>query len=185
MRNEMKISQPWNTQIAECDLSNEIGYRRELMVSEVLSDPQISQKKTKTYISEDTYPDTNGVIETIVRPKIIEYIKTLSGRDPNHLSCTAWANLNQNGDSFNPHSHSDPVTSVLYLTSSDADLRLRDPRTALAMQWPIDMQDTLHNFYTVKPKNGLLLIFPGYIEHYILPSKEEFRISIAMDWWFD
>jgi hypothetical protein len=80
----------------------------------------------------------------------------------------AWAQIYQNGTSAPVHAHNfSDATAVLYSTNCDSDLyggtlEIYDPR------WVSDEMLYVNNESTtlrIKPEQGLLVIFPGYLWH--------------------
>jgi uncharacterized protein (TIGR02466 family) len=102
---------------------------------------------------------------------------------------TGWANVNRHGNYNNIHMHSGSHWAVVYYVATgeeepghalNGQLELRDPRPAAG-------HGRLPGFMfgralTVKPKAGLMAIFPAWLEHWVHPfyGRGE-RISVAVN----
>lgn len=96
-----------------------------------------------------------------------------------------WACINKRHDQNLIHSHSNKynLSGVYYLNvpQDSGDIVFRDPRPgALGAPYRLFKDDTDHVSFT--PFVGLTMLFPSYLEHFVLPSKsDEDRISISFD----
>ena len=96
----------------------------------------------------------------------------------------AWAMVNKKFAYNVPHVHPcAALSAVLYLKAPEkcGNLVFRNPTPAL--HYPID--DAIDHFggtYSIKPKVGLLCVFPAYLEHYVEPNmSDEERICISLN----
>ncbi len=90
------------------------------------------------------------------------------------MGAQAWAMVMRNGDYTIPHDHADAHWStVYYADAGDADeavhpdsglLALIDPRHGGR---PMPGLDLLGNTFTARPRTGRLLVFPGWLYHYV------------------
>lgn len=90
------------------------------------------------------------------------------------LGVNAWAMVMRNGDYTIPHDHADAHwATVYYADAGDADegahpdsglLALVDPRHGGR---PIPGLDLLGKTFTARPSTGRLLVFPGWLLHYV------------------
>jgi uncharacterized protein (TIGR02466 family) len=86
----------------------------------------------------------------------------------------AWAMVMRNGDYTIPHDHAEAHWSTVYYTDAgDADeaahpdsglLALVDPRQGGR---PMPGLDLLGTTFTARPQTGRLLVFPGWLLHYV------------------
>jgi len=108
---------------------------------------------------------------------------------PAAYSAHAWANVNRAGDYNASHVHPGHHLSAVYYVSTgdvvadnpmDGILELRDPRPAaefLQSPGPLSNGSLL-----IKPRAGLLLLFPAWLEHFVHPYHGGGqRISIAVN----
>ena len=112
---------------------------------------------------------------------------------------TTWLNLHESGGFNTLHSHGDALFSgVLYLSAPEGSgaLKFRDPRPgAMFMRRPDSSvqsqqyrnhQKIFPPVIAVKePREGLCIVFPGWLEHYVEPSEahsqDNPRISVAFN----
>ena len=89
-----------------------------------------------------------------------------------------WYNTQRFGESIRPHVHHNTALSVVYyMTAPDycGDLLLFDPRNG-ARWW--DKGGEI--FHRIKPKEGMFLMFPGYLAHVTEQNRNpEPRISFV------
>lgn len=96
-----------------------------------------------------------------------------------------WACINKKHDQNLIHSHSNNynLSGVYYLNvpPDSGDIVFRDPRpAAIAAPSRLFKDDCDHASFT--PFAGLMILFPSYLEHFVLPSRsDEDRISISFD----
>jgi len=113
-------------------------------------------------------------------------------RDP---TITAWANVNSFSDYNGLHNHSGSVWSGVYYVSCDSPraresqegaLSFRNPTlaplTVQNLNPPLEIVNLFKPSHTVQPKEGLMLLFPSWLEHYVHPFfGAGKRISVAWD----
>lgn len=181
----MELIQPWNTSIGKISFSDLIDVQD--LLNEVMQHPQVMEntKVGALRINQMLFPKASRMIDKHLRPIIEGYIYDVGGRRPDNLKWSSWYHICIHGVGLVPHYHNDALTSVFYLTDSKANLVLRDTRANIARHWPQDMLDGVHGNYEVNPRKGDFVVFPGYIDHYVISEEPDFRISIAVDWNFE
>jgi uncharacterized protein (TIGR02466 family) len=100
----------------------------------------------------------------------------------------AWANINRKGNYNMPHVHQSSLAAIYYISfdyethikSRSGVLEILDPRpSAFMVNSPGSF---FSNRYFVHPEPSLMVIFPGYLLHFVHPYEgEKERISIACD----
>ena len=105
------------------------------------------------------------------------------------FNLTGWANINRSGDFNRIHSHGGVHWSGVYYVDDggsgsngpdDGQLELLDPRHLSAVTPTPGFP--LSNRVMVQPEPGLLVLFPGWLEHWVTPYKGKAeRISIAFN----
>lgn len=93
---------------------------------------------------------------------------------PFGLSLTAWAMVMRDGDYTIVHDHPEATwSSAYYLDAGDADpeahpesgvLSFVDPRRGAS---PVVGLDLFPTSFSIRPRTGLLVIFPGYLQHFV------------------
>lgn len=96
-----------------------------------------------------------------------------------------WFNVNEKRDINESHSHPGSYFSFCYYVKTNKDSGpiefLRDDASAHYEMQAITNRYTFTT-YTINPTPGLLVAFPSYIRHRVLPNmSEEVRISIAFN----
>ena len=99
------------------------------------------------------------------------------------MRMTGWSVILREGDVSKPHTHPGAQLSGVYYVSTHDDLMrgggelvLADPRIRATVS-PVVGQKSNALF---QPKNGITVLFPSFLEHYVLPFKGSGeRISIA------
>ena len=100
-----------------------------------------------------------------------------------------WANVSGPGDSNKPHSHPGSMWSGIYYVDPGTSpkphplsgvIEFMDPRPAVAsLSVPGRPFD---GAIQIKPEPGMLLLFPGWLVHFVNPYRGEgFRISMAFN----
>lgn len=180
----MNLIQPWNTSIGKTSVLDTVDIQA--LLNEVMEHPRVMEnmKAGALRINHTEFPKAANAIEQQLTTHVSEYVRSVSGRFPRSINWSSWYHICIHGLGLVPHYHNDALTSVLYLTDSKANLVLRDTRANIARHWPQDMLDGIHGDYVVHPRQGDFLVFPGYIDHYVMAQEPDFRISIAIDWNF-
>ena len=96
-----------------------------------------------------------------------------------------WINVNKKNDWNVIHSHGQYNLSGTYYVKVPKDsgnIVFKDPRpAAMTNNFMVNTFDK-GEFRKVKPIEGLLILFPSYLEHFVEPSNaDEDRISISFD----
>ena len=101
-----------------------------------------------------------------------------------NLRMTSWLNVHNEYGYNTIHNHADSLLSgVIYINTPEGsgDLIFRDPRPIAASNKLIK---NANSTFKVSPKAGLSVLFPGYLEHWVAPSRtreNDPRISIAFN----
>ena len=98
-----------------------------------------------------------------------------------------WSVINKKNASNTRHIHSNNYISAAYYVKSpenSGDIVFHDPRSVTTFRYPkISERNTLNsNVFSIKPKEGLLVLFPSYLYHSVdLNRTEEERIVISFN----
>jgi uncharacterized protein (TIGR02466 family) len=137
--------------------------------------PDLSQRKEGCY---------RALMETIVRHVRVTFneVAGAAGMDPGSLqfrfAVHAWAMVMRDGDYTILHDHADSHWSTAYyVDAGDADadahpasglLAFVDPRRAGSAIAGVDL---FPSTFTVRPRTGSLVVFPGWLQHYVHPYR--------------
>ena len=100
-----------------------------------------------------------------------------------------WININSKNSFHYKHPHPGCLFSAVYyvkVPQNSGSIILHNPRSYQSLYITPHMIESYNTFnssiYTIQPKEGQLIIFPGWLEHEVLPSDtEEERISISFN----
>ena len=122
-----------------------------------------------------------------LKPKIEEAILDMGWDTINQIVkiTSMWSVVN-NQNSFNErHHHGNSALSVAYYVNADensGDIVFYDPRHAFTFSHPDNskINDLNGQIKSIKPKSGMLVLFPSYLDHSVNPNnstKERVVIS--------
>lgn len=112
-------------------------------------------------------------------------LKTHNASYENLYLDTLWVNFNHKHDFNPPHSHNGVMSFVIYLDVPPEIFEVQaDSNTPEAGKIVFEYGDKICDFmydnYKVTPFNGLMLIFPAKLRHYVAPYwVDKQRISVA------
>ena len=98
-----------------------------------------------------------------------------------------WSVINKKNASNARHIHSNNYISAAYYVKSpenSGDIVFHDPRSVTTFRYPkISERNTLNsNVFSIKPKEGLLVLFPSYLYHSVdFNRTEEERVVISFN----
>ena len=119
----------------------------------------------------------------------LEMVKTLSGGQDNVTLNfnTMWANINHSGDWNTAHDHNTTWSGIVFL---DGQFSQVDASSQHLEQGDVVFYNPLSgirlrgfpNAYTHHPREGEILLFPGYLLHMVIPHQwDQPRFTIAFD----
>lgn len=176
---------PWVTTIGQKDFSKD-ELDVEALLEEALMSPTImeSQAVGSLRVNKRDFPKNFAAIDQHLRAQLKEYALQIGYDLPKHIKWSAWFHFCMHGNGLEPHYHMGDaqLTSVLYLTDSSAALVMRDPRNNFVRNFPKEIRDKHNADLRIIPKQGRSVVFPVYVDHYVMPFEKEFRVSLAVDW---
>ena len=98
-----------------------------------------------------------------------------------------WAIINKKGAMNQKHSHSNSdLSAAYYVTAKEGcgDIVFYDPRPGKVYKHPLANKPNLLNAVNngVKPKAGMLVLFPSYLEHSVNPNTSDHeRVVISFN----
>ncbi len=98
-----------------------------------------------------------------------------------------WSIINKQNSFNERHHHGNSALSAAYYVKADkdsGDIVFYDPRPAFSFSHPENshLTDLNAQVKSVVPKNGMLVLFPSYLDHSVNPSKSsEDRIVISFN----
>lgn len=182
----MQLLQPWRTQIAKINITEQVDL--DALVQEMLTlPPDVNGDLTLTQdLNLEEYPHLAALQSQIIVPKALWYMAEVFDHPVETLRTKTWAVVLSDGVELVPHYHaSSLLTSVFYPIDSDAHLTLFDPRGNACRGYPVDLRDKHFSNQNITPKAGDLYLFPSYIHHYVAPTHQGLRMSLASDFFIN
>jgi len=182
----MEYHEPWRTQIGQ-QVIKDIDEER--AITEIFSSPQMAQwgADEQEIISEEHTPYLWRLRREVIVPAVLQYTKDCWDYpiDESTMSYHSWAVHGHNNAGIEPHIHGHSLlTTVLYLAAAPGDLTLMDPRGAACRSYPTPVRRGYFANHHISPTTGMMVIFPCYIPHYVLPHPGEFRVALTTDFTF-
>lgn len=186
---QTKSENIWATPIGKWNFAQQVG---ELgLLDEILQNPDVL-KDTKVGMHrisdrKDEFPKFTSFIDGCLRNCMNEYMLKHYNHVPEFATWSAWTHLCLHGIGLVPHYHmgDEYLTSIIYLTESKANLVLRDPRANMVRNWPQTVLKSHFADHEVHPRTGDFVMFPTYIDHYVMATQPDFRVAVAIDWCFE
>lgn len=167
-------------------------------IYKTLIDPQVCDQITTCVLSTEdvTKPHgdwTSNLIETapllkeVAIEKYRDFFRDVYNFDLDTIdfSLKAWLTGTTNGYSMAAHNHSgSQFVSVFYVMAEEQDsggeIVLQDPRFNANRGF---MKPFIDDFAPIEhlPKTGDVLIFPGYVYHYVKQYSSQLRLAIPVD----
>jgi uncharacterized protein (TIGR02466 family) len=185
-------------QISDCEALN----RQLLAETDAMraGSPGVTKSNRKGWHSEVDFFLRTEPGCTALRNSIVEAVREATKRlspnfdfKSNDLQMEGWINVNPLGAFNAPHTHPEFALSGTYYVSIPPDpiiiepearsgaFEFLDPR-ANAASLLIEGAACFNQGVIVKPKAGMLMIFPSYLRHWVYPNEEESeRVSIAFN----
>lgn len=129
--------------------------------------------------------DEFKILDHILNEKIDELKNSIN---PNYTFTldNVWININEKGDYNDRHVH--PVTAfsgTVYIQTDENTGKLRFVNEFHPIKhYPVRLNDSdlFHQNVTYTPKDGMIVIFPAWLPHEVLPSESDnSRISFAFN----
>jgi uncharacterized protein (TIGR02466 family) len=176
---EYKKNEFWVTPVWEVETGLSTEYNAQL-----LYDLKTFGKKSNNICNENIQsmePLKNKIFEALEH--------TVKGYFPhyypfNPVMYNGWVQSHKRGEMLHVHDHGGVILACVYYVKApedSGDLLLIDPRGAVNWDWESDGFDGA-KYKRIKPKEGKLVIFPGYVLHAVDPNNSnEERVSIAIN----
>jgi uncharacterized protein (TIGR02466 family) len=187
----------WPTLFLQLRLDGAAEHNRRL-VAMIREMERRHRELTTDYLEQDLLerdePSLNWLRQSI-NGAAIAYFRRIGVDYDVNWTLQAWPNVNRFGDYHDYHNHPRAYLSGTYYvkvpTETEA-LRLRrevrpgcisfyDPRYAVNMG-AIRGDPYVNPEYTIRPEPGMLLMWPGFINHFVHPNlSKEIRVSISFN----
>jgi hypothetical protein len=185
---QLSVDEPWHTPVGKWNYAQRIGHLQ--LLDEVMQNPDIMKdvKVGSLRISDrrEQFPNFYNFIDTELTAAFRQYLFDCYKHTPTEVTWSAWVHVCLHGQGLVPHYHmgDEHLTSIVYLTESKANLVLRDPRANMVRNWPQEILKDHYKDYEIHPRVGDFVMFPTFIDHYVMATEPDFRVSVAIDWCF-
>jgi uncharacterized protein (TIGR02466 family) len=190
----------FSTPVAVFAIDQSAELDRELtgrLVAEAESSPGVARSNTGGWHSvpdlslrrDDCYQRLMHLVVDRVKAALVE-IATARGvavERPYRFGAQAWAMVMKDGDYAVLHDHAEAHFSVVYYPDpGDADLTAHPESGKLTFVSPqaggsaIPGLDLFPTHFSIEPRAGLLVVFPGWLQHFVHPYRgTRPRVSIS------
>lgn len=175
--------EPWRTVVRRGIIR---GVDNEALVSESLM--KITNRNYDEFdldentVTADNFPQIHQHLREKVVPRMLDYLYDVWGLEDVRYSYNAWVRVTTGGEGMKLHEHSGSVLSAIYYPmSSGGAINLVDPRGSACRGYPTAVRNRHFNLFSEDPKEGLLVIFPSYLQHYVDGHSTEMRVSVPID----
>jgi uncharacterized protein (TIGR02466 family) len=134
-------------------------------------------------VTDTDFPQTNAFLNEHILPRMLAYLNDCWGLDAVQYTYNAWVRVTTDGQGMKLHEHSGSVLSAIYypMACSGGAINLVDPRGSACRGYPTQVRNDHFNLFSEVPKEGLLVIFPSYLQHYVDGHDKDMRVSIPVD----
>jgi uncharacterized protein (TIGR02466 family) len=180
------------------ELENAASINSQLLsesIARKASSPGLNRSNWQGWHSEDDFFDRHEPGCQLLQKHIIDAVRGCTQNvSPNfdfsqhQVQLEGWINILDRGGLNTPHDHPNWVWSGCYYVSvpeGDSELsgniEFFDTRTNVRTL-TIDGAACFASKFFIKPKAGMLLIFPSYLRHWVYPNdSDEIRVTIAFN----
>ena len=176
----MKISEYWPTSIGQVNFVNE------KLLDHIFHNYNFSELKPDTHNIFDNDKSKEMIeFQKTIKTHLLHYIKSIYNCTPKKLRLSGWLTGNLQGYSLMEHNHSGAWFSAVYYALAESknqggQLYFTDPRSNANRGYPAPYNN-IYKPVMHEPKTGDLLIFPGFLYHYVSAYHQNNRIAIAID----
>ena len=118
--------------------------------------------------------------------KILDYRDNILQIEDDLGMTQSWSTINHKGNNHHEHNHPNTLIScVYYAQASSGDFVIKTPSSRLQegfnLSYKLKQQNIFNsNAWSCEVKDGVLIIFPGHLNHFSLPNEnDESRIMIG------
>ncbi len=186
----------WQTRFEDCDELNDRLYRDVLAFDwdaykkeHALSfGDDLTSRNEDTFIPIDRVPGIMTVLKSALDQARVAAEQYGWDLDSKQLQVEQfWANVNGPHEFNMQHNHApNHISGVYYVRVPDGsgDIRFHDERRLRTVTEPNAVRDSplAYTSYTFQPAAGMLLLFPGWLDHVVGQNKSgEVRVSISFN----
>ena len=179
----MELIEPWKVTIGKLNVGNQFDLDE--ILNELLLMEHVVEENADDHV-EILGPNITLLRDTFITPAALDYVEKTMQHVKGFFSSNTWAVSLKDNKSLEVHIHSDSnITTVFYPMDSDTALVLVDPRGAACRGYPSAVRANHFGRLRITPRAGDLYIFPSYLQHYVVQTDNEFRLSLVTDYFFN
>jgi len=113
-----------------------------------------------------------------------EYVNFMEYEHDDIVCHEMWANVYRREEDLHQHNHPNSfVSGVYYMTDNNSEIEFYDPRTDIrSVMMPAQYNNFFNAFvHGIKPTKGMVVLFPSWLKHSVVPQPAGFRVSIAFN----
>ena len=125
-------------------------------------------------------------INKFIIDNVINFKNNTLQVEDDFIMTQSWTTINDKGNSHHQHNHPNTILScVYYARASSGDFVIKTPNSRLQegfnLSYKLKQQNIFNsNAWSCEVKDGVLIIFPGHLNHFSLPNEnDESRIMIG------
>ena len=176
--------EPWRTIIRREQL-NEVDH--DAVITESLM--RVTNRNADAFdldentVTAEAFPQIECVVQEAILPRMIDYLSDVWQLEHPQWSHNAWVRVTTGGEGMKLHGHTGCQLSAIYypMANDGGQINLVDPRGCADRGYPTVVRSRHFNLFSESPSEGLLLIFPSYLSHYVDGHDKSMRVSIPVD----
>ena len=113
-----------------------------------------------------------------------EYVKFMEYEFDDIVCHEMWANVYRREEDLHMHNHPNSfISGVYYMTEDNSEINFYDPKTDIrSVIMPAQYNNFFNAFqFNIKPTKGMVILFPSWLKHSVVPQPKGFRVSIAFN----
>ena len=131
-------------------------------------------------------------VKKFIVDKVMEFKNNILQVEDDFSMSQSWTTINNKGDSHHEHNHPNTILSCVYYAQADSgDFQIKMSKSRLQegfnFSYKIKQQNQFNSaIYNCQVKTGVIVIFPGHLNHLSLPSmSDEPRIMIGSNFFIE
>lgn len=181
-----KFIQPWKIEMCHLNVAHCIdleALRDEVAALSIMSDQEDEEQE---FVNNDLCPNIIHLRDDLITPAVRNYSKTCWGYELKDFRCEVNAKWIKDGEGLYPHVHAgSQMSAIFYPDDAPTGLNVFDPRTNVSRAYPKVIRNNNMSVFQISPKAGDIWIFPSYLQHSVSHVKEDTRLSLLSEYYFN
>ena len=131
-------------------------------------------------------------VKKFIVDKVLDFKNNVLQIEDDFTMSQSWTTINNKGDSHHEHNHPNTILSCVYYAQADSgDFQIKMSKSRLQegfnFSYNIKQQNQFNSaIYNCQVKTGVIVIFPGHLNHLSLPStSDKPRIMIGSNFFIE